>query len=121
MNYTFTEKEVEMMYSWGLAHEMECGFDAEDQKLYDKLERLFTPLQKEKDDERKVEEFFEEISNTYENVSFYWNSGTCIRFDDFDKTLCFDTKTTKYTDVVLEVSEMINKLNLKKRETNTSR
>ena len=42
--------------------------------------------------------------------------GDCIRFVDIDKDLCFDTKKAKYTDVVLEVSKMINKLKLKKRE-----
>jgi hypothetical protein len=42
--------------------------------------------------------------------------GNCIRFVDIDKALCFDTKKMKYTDVVLEVSKMINKLKLKKRE-----
>ena len=35
---------------------------------------------------------------------------------EIDKDLCFDTKKAKYTDVVLEVSKMINKLKLKKRE-----
>ncbi len=48
MNYTFTEQEVEMMYNWGYTHEIEHGFEVEEQKLYDKLERIFTPLQKEK-------------------------------------------------------------------------
>ena len=38
-----------------------------------------------------------------------------VGFIDFDKTLCFDTKKTKYTDVVLEVSKVINKLKVKKR------
>ena len=83
MDYTFTEKETEMMFNWGYTSEIEHGFEAEEQKLYDKLERIFTPLQ---------------------------------RFVDIDKDLCFDTKKTKYTDVVLEVSKMINKLKLKKRE-----
>ena len=115
MDYTFTEKEVEMMYNWGMYADGESGFNEEEQKLYDKLERIFTPLQKEKDNEQKVVEFFEEICNIYENVSYYWSTGTCIKFIDFDKTLCFDTKKTKYTDVVLEVSKVINKLKLKKR------
>ena len=115
MDYTFTEKEVEMMYNWGMYAVGDSGFNEEEQKLYDKLERIFTPLQKEKDNEQKVVEFFEEICNIYENVSYYWSTGTCIKFIDFDKTLCFDTKKTKYTDVVLEVSKVINKLKLKKR------
>ena len=92
MDYTFTEKETEMMFNWGYTSEIEHGFEAEEQKLYDKLERIFTPLQKEKSESRKIVEFFE------------------------DKDLCFDTKKAKYTDVVLEVSKMINKLKLKKRE-----
>ena len=116
MNYTFTEKEVEMMYNWGMYADGESDFNEEEQKLYDKLERIFTPLQKEKNNAQKVVEFFKEISNTYENVSYYWSTGTCIKFIDYDKTLCFDTKKTKYTDVVLEVSKVINKLKLKKRE-----
>ena len=71
---------------------------------------------KEKNNAQKVVDFFKEISNTYENVSYYWSTGTCIKFIDFDKTLCFDTKKTKYTDIVLEVSKVINKLKLKKRK-----
>ena len=71
MNYTFTEKEVEMMYNWGMYADWESGFNEEEQKLYDKLERIFTPLQKEKNNAQKVVEFFKEISNTYENVSYY--------------------------------------------------
>jgi hypothetical protein len=42
--------------------------------------------------------------------------GNCIRFIDVDKDLCFDTAKSKYTDVVLEVSKVINKLKLKKKE-----
>lgn len=117
MDYTFTEKEVEMMYEWGYTHEVEHGFEADEQKLYDKLERIFTPLQKEKDDRCKILEFFQELSRIYVNVIWYVSSGVGIRFKDFDKDLCFDTKKAKYTDVVLEVSKMINKLKLKKRET----
>ena len=33
MDYTFTEKEVEMMYNWGYTSEIEHGFEAEEQKL----------------------------------------------------------------------------------------
>ena len=118
MDYTFTEKEVEMMYNWGYTSEIEHGFEAEEQKLYDKLERIFTPLQKEKSESRKIVEFFEEICDTYKGVSYSLRipGGNCISFIDIDKDLCFDTKKTKYTDVVLEVSKMINKLKLKKRE-----
>lgn len=118
MDYTFTEKEVEMMYEWGYTHEVEHGFEADEQKLYDKLERIFTPLQKEKSESQKIVEFFEEICGTYKGVSYSLRipGGNCIRFVDIDKDLCFDTKKAKYTDVVLEVSKMINKLKLKKRE-----
>jgi hypothetical protein len=119
MNYTFTEKEVEMMYYWGQYADGESGFTEEEQKLYDKIERIFTPLQKEKDESRKIVEFFEEICSTYKGVSYSlrFPGGNCIRFIDVDKDLCFDTKKSKYTDVVLEVSKVINKLKLKKRET----
>lgn len=117
MDYTFTEKEVEMMYEWGYTHEVEHGFEADEQKLYDKLERIFTPLQKEKDDRCKILEFFQELSRIYVNVIWYVSSGVGIRFKDFDKDLCFDTKKFKYIDVVLEVSKTINKLKVKKRET----
>ena len=110
------DQAAAMMYNWGMYADGESGFNEEEQKLYDKLERIFTPLQKEKNNAQKVVEFFKEISNTYENVSYYWSTGTCIKFIDYDKTLCFDTKKTKYTDVVLEVSKIINKLKLKKRE-----
>ena len=108
MDYTFTEKETEMMFNWGYTSEIEHGFEAEEQKLYDKLERIFTPLQKEKSESR----------DTYKGVSYSLRipGGNCIRFVDIDKDICFDTKKTKYTDVVLEVSKMINKLKLKKRE-----
>ena len=118
MDYTFTEKEVEMMYNWGYTSEIEHGFEAEEQKLYDKLERIFTPLQKEKSESQKIVEFFEEICDIYKGVSYSLRipGGNCIRFVDIDKDLCFDTKKAKYTDVVLEVSKMINKLKLKKRE-----
>ena len=75
MDYTFTEKETEMMFNWGYTSEIE------------------------------------QVS-----YSLRIPGGNCIRFVDIDKDLCFDTKKTKYTDVVLEVSKMINKLKLKKRE-----
>ena len=90
MDYTFTEKETEMMFNWGYTSEIEHGFEAEE----------------------------EEICGTYKGVSYSLRipGGNCIRFVDIDKDLCFDTKKTKYTDVVLEVSKMINKLKLKKRE-----
>ena len=83
MDYTFTEKETEMMFNWGY-----------------------------------TSDFFEEICGTYKGVSYSLRipGGNCIRFVDIDKDLCFDTKKAKYTDVVLEVSKMINKLKLKKRE-----
>jgi hypothetical protein len=48
MDYTFTEQEVEMMYYWGQVSNCECGFKEHEQKLYDKLERLLTPLLKRK-------------------------------------------------------------------------
>ena len=118
MNYTFTEKEVEMMYYWGQYADGESGFTEEEKKLYDKIERILTPLQKEKDDSRKIVEFFKEICSTYKGVSYSlrYPGGNCIRFIDVDKDLCFDTAKSKYTDVVLEVSKVINKLKLKKRE-----
>jgi hypothetical protein len=37
MDYTFTEKETEMMFNWGYTSEIEHGFEAEEQKLYDKV------------------------------------------------------------------------------------
>ena len=94
MDYTFTEKETEMMFNWGYTSEIEHGFEAEEQKLYDKLERIFTPLQKEKSESRKIVEFFEEICDTYKGVSYSLRipGGNCIRFVDIDKDLCFDTK-----------------------------
>ena len=116
MDYTFTEKEVEMMYYWGQYADNESGFTEEEQKLHDKMERILTPLQKEKDESRKIVEFFKEICSTYKGVSysFRYPGGNCIRFIDINKDFCFDTKTSKYTDVVLEVSKVINKLKLKK-------
>ena len=66
----------------------------------------------------KIVEFFKEICSTYKGVSYSlrYPGGNCIRFIDVDKDLCFDTAKSKYTDVVLEVSKVINKLKLKKRE-----
>ncbi len=117
MNYTFTEEEVEMMYNWGMYADGESGFNEEEQKLYDKLERIFTPLQKEKSESRKIVEFFEEVCSTYKGVTYSLRipGGNCIRFIDINKDLCFDTEKSRYTDVVLEVSKVINKLKLKKR------
>ena len=118
MNYTFTEEEVEMMYNWGMYADGESGFNEEEQKLYDKLERIFTPLQKEKSESRKIVEFFEEVCSTYKGVAYSLRipGDNCIRFIDINKDLCFDTEKSRYTDVVLEVSKVINKLKLKKRE-----
>lgn len=48
MDYTFTEQEAETMYYWGQVSNCECGFKEHEQKLYDKLERLLTPLLKRK-------------------------------------------------------------------------
>ena len=31
MDYTFTEKETEMMFNWGYTSEIEHGFEAEEQ------------------------------------------------------------------------------------------
>ena len=62
MNYTFTEQEVEMMYNWGYTHEIEHSFEVEEQKLYDKLERIFTPLQKEKSESRKIVDFLKKYA-----------------------------------------------------------
>ena len=62
MDYTFTEKEVEMMYNWGYTSEIEHGFEAEEQKLYDKLERIFTPLQKKKVNLRRLWNFLKKYA-----------------------------------------------------------
>ena len=91
MDYTFTEQEAETMYYWGQVSNCECGFKEHEQKLYDKLERIFTPLQKEKSESRKIVDFFEEICATYKGVSYSLRipGGDCIRFADIDKELCF--------------------------------
>ena len=62
MDYTFTEKETEMMFNWGYTSEIEHGFEAEEQKLYDKLERIFTPLQKKKVNLRRLWNFLKKYA-----------------------------------------------------------